>query len=216
MVSVGLYFMALVPRLNAIWRGFITPDEPIWVYRSFRFLQALSARRWPDTFQIGHPGVVTMWMGALGIWWQRWRDPLNAAAYLEWVDRVAWVTPDNAALFDRLAPFLPPARLAMAALTFSLGGLAVWMPTFFTRFWGMNVGEAGTLFGGLTVVAGIVAAVVAGLLFETALIVLSSLLGAALVVGASMERLKQPLQQPLERRPGTRSGRVARAPSALV
>jgi len=34
------------------------------------------------------------------------------------------------------------------------------------------------------VIAGIVAAIIAGLLFETALIVLSSLLGAALVVGA--------------------------------
>ncbi len=47
------------------------------------------------------------------------------------------------------------STLAMAALTFALGGLAVWMPTFLIRFWGLNVAEAGTLFGGITVVAGL-------------------------------------------------------------
>ncbi|MBI4385892.1 MAG: MFS transporter [Elusimicrobia bacterium] len=45
--------------------------------------------------------------------------------------------------------------LAMAAMTFGLGAYAVWMPTFFTRNWGMSVSEAGTLFGILTVVSGI-------------------------------------------------------------
>ncbi|MBI4249888.1 MAG: MFS transporter [Elusimicrobia bacterium] len=45
--------------------------------------------------------------------------------------------------------------LAVAAMTFALGGLATWMPSFFVRNWGMDVGKAGMLFGGVTVVAGV-------------------------------------------------------------
>ncbi|UCC62341.1 MAG: glycosyltransferase family 39 protein, partial [Anaerolineae bacterium] len=138
--SAGLYILALVPRLNAIWRGFVTPDEPIWVFRAVRFLRALEARRWSDTFQIGHPGVLTMWMGALGIWWRRWRFSSDTAALLDWVDRVAWVTPDNSALFDRLVPFLPSARLAMAALT-SLGVVGIyWLSR---RLWDRRIALTG-------------------------------------------------------------------------
>ncbi len=116
----------MIPRLNAILLGFITPDEPMWVYRAYRFTQALETRRWADTFQIGHPGVVTMWMGTLGIWWRRWRDAPGTAVHLDWVDRVAWVTPDNSALFRHLAPFLPPSRLAMAVLA-SLGVVGIYV-----------------------------------------------------------------------------------------
>ena len=52
--------------------------------------------------------------------------------------------------------------LAMAAMTFALGGLAVWMPTFLTRFWSLNVAEAGTLFGGITVVSGLFGSLLGG------------------------------------------------------
>jgi len=54
------------------------------------------------------------------------------------------------------------STLAMAAMTFALGGLAVWMPTYFTRYWGMNVAQAGTLFGGITVVAGLAGSLLGG------------------------------------------------------
>ena len=106
LVSIILFLLALIPRTNAVWQGFITPDEPCWVFRSVRFMQALEARHWVDTLQIGHPGVVTMWMGTLGLWWQRWRDVSATAAHLSWIDNVAWVTPDNGALFRRLAALL--------------------------------------------------------------------------------------------------------------
>ena len=52
--------------------------------------------------------------------------------------------------------------LAMAAMTFSLGGLAVWMPTFFNRFWGLDVAQGGLLFGGLTVGAGLTGSLLGG------------------------------------------------------
>ena len=54
------------------------------------------------------------------------------------------------------------ATLAMTTMTFSLGGLAVWMPTFFNRYWGLNVEQAGVLFGGLTVVAGLLGSLTGG------------------------------------------------------
>ncbi len=52
--------------------------------------------------------------------------------------------------------------LAMAMMTFALGGLAVWMPTFFVRFWGMDVAQAGILFGGVTIIAGLVGSLAGG------------------------------------------------------
>lgn len=45
--------------------------------------------------------------------------------------------------------------LAMTAMTFALGGLAQWMPTFLCRVHGLGVERGNMLFGGLTVVAGI-------------------------------------------------------------
>jgi predicted MFS family arabinose efflux permease len=45
---------------------------------------------------------------------------------------------------------------ACAAMTFALGGFAVWIPTFFHRQWGMSVGYAGTLFGAITVLGGFI------------------------------------------------------------
>ncbi len=122
----ALFLLALIPRLNAFWRGFITPDEPVWVFRAFRFLQAVEAHRWADTFQIGHPGATTMWVGAAAIWLLRWRDAAAVNTHLRWVNRVAWVAPDNGELFAHLAPLLPPARLLMAALT-ALGVVGVYL-----------------------------------------------------------------------------------------
>jgi predicted MFS family arabinose efflux permease len=56
--------------------------------------------------------------------------------------------------------------LAMAASTFALGGLAVWMPTFLHRQWGLNVEQAGTIFGGLTVASGLAGTLTGGWLAD--------------------------------------------------
>jgi MFS transporter, Spinster family, sphingosine-1-phosphate transporter len=52
--------------------------------------------------------------------------------------------------------------LAMTAMTFALGGLAQWMPTFLCRVHQLDVARANTLFGGITVVAGIVGTLAGG------------------------------------------------------
>lgn len=56
--------------------------------------------------------------------------------------------------------------LAGAAMTFALGGFAVWMPTFFHRAYGLSVGRAGTLFGALTVLGGLTGSLLGGWLAD--------------------------------------------------
>lgn len=52
--------------------------------------------------------------------------------------------------------------LAMAAMTFAIGGLAQWIPTFLFREHALDVEKANTLFGATTVVAGIFGTMVGG------------------------------------------------------
>lgn len=59
--------------------------------------------------------------------------------------------------------------LAGAAMTFALGGFAFWMPTFFHRQWGLSIGQAGMVFGAVTVVSGILGSLSGGWLSDWAL-----------------------------------------------
>lgn len=52
--------------------------------------------------------------------------------------------------------------LAMAAMTFAIGGLAQWIPTFLYRTHALNVEKANTLFGATTVAAGILGTLAGG------------------------------------------------------
>jgi MFS transporter, Spinster family, sphingosine-1-phosphate transporter len=52
--------------------------------------------------------------------------------------------------------------LGMAAMTFALGGMAYWMPTFFARVRGLPLDDANALFGGITVAAGLVGTFLGG------------------------------------------------------
>jgi len=62
-----LVILLSLPRLLAL-DTFITEDEYLWISRSRRFLLALTEGNWANTFQTGHPGVTTMWLGSLGLW----------------------------------------------------------------------------------------------------------------------------------------------------
>jgi hypothetical protein len=46
---------------------FVTADERRWVGRSVQFFMALLEGNWAGTLQRGHPGVTTMWSGAMGL-----------------------------------------------------------------------------------------------------------------------------------------------------
>ena len=52
--------------------------------------------------------------------------------------------------------------LAMAAMTFALGGLAQWIPTFLFRMHNLSVGEGNALFGAITVCSGVSGTLVGG------------------------------------------------------
>ena len=118
LLSVVIFIVALLPRLAAIER-YITPDELIWVYRSVNFREALRAGMWADTLLAGHPGVITMWLGALSMSVQLLLSPADQEIY-QWITQVAWWTPDNMAAFQQLNAFLTSGRLAIA-LTNSIG-----------------------------------------------------------------------------------------------
>lgn len=53
---------------------------------------------------------------------------------------------------------------AMAAMTFAIGGLAYWMPTFFSRERHMDLAQANLLFGAITAGAGLLGTMLGGLL----------------------------------------------------
>jgi MFS family permease len=52
--------------------------------------------------------------------------------------------------------------LAMAAMTFAIGGLAQWIPSFLNRTHSLDVAKANTLFGATTVLAGILGTLAGG------------------------------------------------------
>ncbi len=80
------------------------------------------------------------------------------------------------------------------AYTFALGGLSLWMPTYLQRVRGMDVAHANTLFGAITVLAGLLGTAVGGALGELLrgrvrhpylwLSGVSSLVGAPLCIAA--------------------------------
>ncbi len=58
------------------------------------------------------------------------------------------------------------AILGYAAVTFALGGISFWIPTFLQRFNGRDTGAAGTIMGTLTVVCGLGGTVVGGVVAQ--------------------------------------------------
>lgn len=72
-------------------------------------------------------------------------------------------TPDRGTLIGLARnPAFWTATLGMALMTFALGGLQVWMPTFLHRAHGYSLKDAGLIFGISTAVTGILAALAGG------------------------------------------------------
>ena len=66
-------------------------------------------------------------------------------------------------------PLYVVVTLSMAALTFVLGALAAWMPTFLVRLHDMSISGAGVTFGIVTALAGVVGTMLGGWLGDRAL-----------------------------------------------
>ncbi|MBL7183383.1 MAG: glycosyltransferase family 39 protein [Anaerolineae bacterium] len=113
LICLGLFILALLPRIMAL-NTFITWDEPMWVYRSLRFLSAIGSGRFADTFQVGVPGVTIMWAGALGIASQLLLG--RGVAEWNWLQHLATLDLDNVAALRSLSFFLVAAKLPLVLL----------------------------------------------------------------------------------------------------
>lgn len=109
---------------------------------------------WQDAFlMVGFPGLLL----ALPLW--RLTDPAKTAAAAD--------TGTRSSIAAELKEFLANrtfvnATLAMTAMTFALGGLAQWVPSFLHRSFNLDVGKGNLLFGAITVVSGIVGTLAGG------------------------------------------------------
>jgi len=116
LLNIGLFLLVALGflfRLAPLGR-YVTPDEPAWVERSVRFTNALKARDWASIPSTGHPGVTTMWLGAVGVTVRKWLHPIESAHHLGWIRRLAWLAPENGRAFPHLAFFLAPGRVGVA------------------------------------------------------------------------------------------------------
>jgi 4-amino-4-deoxy-L-arabinose transferase-like glycosyltransferase len=113
---LAFFFLALLIRLVP-WGLYVTPDEPIWVFRSVRFVDAIAARDYAAVPQTGHPGITTMLLGALGVRLTSWIRPVASQAHLTWIRNMAWLAPENAEAFPHLVAFLGAGRGLVACVT---------------------------------------------------------------------------------------------------
>ncbi len=122
---LAVFSLALLVRLVPLGR-YVTPDEPIWVYRSVTFRDAVAASRWADIPQTGHPGLTTMALGAAGVQIEVWLHPTESQKHLAWIRNLAWLAPENGEAFHHLGYFLPAGRLAVVFVT-SLGVMLAYL-----------------------------------------------------------------------------------------
>jgi MFS transporter, Spinster family, sphingosine-1-phosphate transporter len=110
---------------------------------------------WQSAFlMVGIPGLLL----ALPIWFLR--APPRGGADAGPQEDKARAPSSYAPLFTNRS--FVTNTLAMAAMTFAIGGLAQWLPTFLYRMHGLNVEKANTLFGAITVLAGILGTLTGG------------------------------------------------------
>jgi 4-amino-4-deoxy-L-arabinose transferase-like glycosyltransferase len=63
-ILAALLVAFVLPRIVALG-NFVTADEPTWGKRAANFYYALMDGDYTNTYQDGHPGVTTMWAGAI-------------------------------------------------------------------------------------------------------------------------------------------------------
>ena len=111
--AIALFVIALIIRLIPLgW--YVTPDEPIWVLRSVRLLDAVIKGEWAAIPQTGHPGFTTMVLGALGVQLTKWLQPVASSNHLTFIRDIAWLAPESSSAFPHLTFFLDTCRTLVA------------------------------------------------------------------------------------------------------
>lgn len=111
----------------------------------------------PAFFLVGIPGLYLAWtVGRVRDPGRGGADPLAVAERRPAPPRAS----DYLALFQTRSYLLN--CLAMTAMTFAVGGLAAWVPTYLVRIRGMGLTEANLVFGILTLVSGLGATMAGG------------------------------------------------------
>jgi hypothetical protein len=124
-VFLAVFVLAVIPRLLARDQ-FITSDEDQWMSRSGGFAYALTTGELRRTYQNGHPGVTTMWLGVVSM------GPQRAFEFADRIhrQRLVAVVPGfwNALIQARIGP------VVVTALSAAMIGLLA------ARIWGGGVG----------------------------------------------------------------------------
>jgi len=100
---------------------FVTWDEPAWVYRSVKFLTALSRGDLAGTMLVGHPGVVTMWSGALSLVWHQSVTGSVSLAQLAAIDALPSLEVHDPTTIRMLVALLPATKAALPILHAIIG-----------------------------------------------------------------------------------------------
>ncbi len=124
--GLALFVLALVPRALNL-DAFVVWDELDWVHFSIRFLAALQRGDWAGTFQIGHPGVMTMWAEAAAISFRPGLDPDTLARLAQ---QAVVGDPES---FRGLAQVLFATKISIGLLTAAGVAGIFWLAR---QFWG--------------------------------------------------------------------------------
>lgn len=133
LAALAVSLVALAIRLPELDR-YATIDESRWVGRSADFAMYLAGRDWDKTFIVGHPGVTTMWLGALGLGPERARAFSYLAGQTDVTRRDGY-----------LEALVAARRAVVLATALALGG-AAWLA------WGL-LGRGPALLGSLLLLA---------------------------------------------------------------
>ena len=114
--TLAIFLLSALPRVLALG-GFLTTDERFWIESSRDFLGGLvsseficpgktehkgqsvleAGQGFDCTLRAGHPGVITMWNGSLGIWFYYFLTANDAESLLEFIRDLS-VAPADAAV----------------------------------------------------------------------------------------------------------------------
>jgi 4-amino-4-deoxy-L-arabinose transferase-like glycosyltransferase len=113
---------------------FLTADEFKWTCRSINFRTALSRGDLASTFQVGHPGVIVMWAGALGMGREIGADWIEACEDTTRTDKL--LDQLGSQRLSELAQFTFSARRVVAILNWLCVVATVLLAS---RLWGSTV-----------------------------------------------------------------------------